>query len=68
MIHLIVGGARSGKSRFAEHCAAEFAAKGYECHYLATAQALDEETQQRISRTDWIQLCHGRRMKWVLNW
>ena len=43
MIHLIVGGARSGKSRFAEHCAAKFAAKGYECHYLATAQALDEE-------------------------
>ncbi|MGI2259250.1 bifunctional adenosylcobinamide kinase/adenosylcobinamide-phosphate guanylyltransferase [Shewanella sp. GXUN23E] len=50
MIHLILGGARSGKSRFAEHCAAQFAAKGYECHYLATAQALDEEMRLRIDR------------------
>lgn len=49
--HLILGGARSGKSRFAEsvvntHC------QQYESQkiYLATATALDEEMKQRIIR------------------
>ena len=50
MIHLVIGGARSGKSRFAESRAAEFAASGFECHYLATAQGLDDEMSLRIQR------------------
>jgi len=49
--HLILGGARSGKSRFAEsvvnaHCEQQQAQK----LYVATATALDEEMQQRITR------------------
>ncbi|MCL2915904.1 bifunctional adenosylcobinamide kinase/adenosylcobinamide-phosphate guanylyltransferase [Shewanella corallii] len=50
MIHLVIGGARSGKSRFAEARVGEFAARGYECHYFATAQGLDKEMQHRIQR------------------
>ncbi|WP_394245103.1 bifunctional adenosylcobinamide kinase/adenosylcobinamide-phosphate guanylyltransferase [Vibrio astriarenae] len=59
MITLVLGGARSGKSSYAEAKVAactEYATK----HYLATAQALDEEMERRIShhRTsrshDWV--------------
>lgn len=49
-IHLILGGARSGKSRFAEQQACELADKGVDLIYIATAQALDESMKQRIQR------------------
>ena len=45
MLQLILGGARSGKSRLAEQTAK---ATGIAVVYVATAQALDEEMQQRI--------------------
>jgi adenosylcobinamide kinase/adenosylcobinamide-phosphate guanylyltransferase len=44
---LVLGGARSGKSRYAE---AQALASGLEPVYLATAQALDAEMQARIDR------------------
>lgn len=44
MIELVLGGARSGKSRYAEQQAA---IRG-EVIYIATAQALDKEMQSRI--------------------
>lgn len=47
MIHLILGGARSGKSRFAEQQAISSQKKRF---YFATAQALDTEMEQRIKR------------------
>ena len=43
----ITGGARSGKSRFAEQMAAGF---GATLGYLATAQSLDDEMGQRINK------------------
>ena len=45
--HLILGGARSGKSRFAEKCALALSNKPI---YLATGTAQDTEMQNRISR------------------
>jgi adenosylcobinamide kinase/adenosylcobinamide-phosphate guanylyltransferase len=45
MRELIIGGARSGKSTFAEKRAAE---SGLHVIYVATAQALDGEMQRRI--------------------
>ena len=47
MKHLILGGARSGKSRLAEQQAA---ASGKLVIYIATAQAGDEEMAERIQR------------------
>jgi len=47
MKELILGGARSGKSHYAETCAIE---SGLDVIYVATAQALDDEMQQRIKR------------------
>lgn len=47
MIMLITGGARSGKSAYAEALAA---ASGMEVVYIATAQALDAEMADRIAR------------------
>lgn len=44
-VHLILGGARSGKSRFAEQRALQHSG---ELHYFATAQAGDAEMQARI--------------------
>ena len=46
MSELIIGGARSGKSTFAEKCAIE---SGLRVIYIATAQALDAEMAQRIA-------------------
>lgn len=45
LIQLILGGARSGKSHYAEICAVE---SGLDVLYVATAQAHDDEMQQRI--------------------
>ncbi len=43
---LILGGARSGKSRYAETLAQQ---SGHEVIYIATAQAQDAEMQERIT-------------------
>jgi adenosylcobinamide kinase/adenosylcobinamide-phosphate guanylyltransferase len=43
--HLVLGGARSGKSRYAEHLLQQFPPPYV---YLATAQALDEEMRRRV--------------------
>ncbi|MBK0063207.1 MULTISPECIES: bifunctional adenosylcobinamide kinase/adenosylcobinamide-phosphate guanylyltransferase [unclassified Acinetobacter] len=45
MLHLILGGARSGKSQHAESIAQ---AQAHPVTYIATAQALDEEMQRRV--------------------
>jgi adenosylcobinamide kinase/adenosylcobinamide-phosphate guanylyltransferase len=45
---LILGGARSGKSAFAQQLAQELGGEGV--LYVATAQALDEEMQERIEK------------------
>jgi adenosylcobinamide kinase/adenosylcobinamide-phosphate guanylyltransferase len=46
-LHLILGGARSGKSRYGETLAANSA---YKVKYVATARALDNEMEQRIAQ------------------
>jgi adenosylcobinamide kinase/adenosylcobinamide-phosphate guanylyltransferase len=46
-VHLVLGGARSGKSRFAEQAAI---GSGKEVIYIATATVYDDEMQQRINR------------------
>ena len=46
-VHLVLGGARSGKSRFAEEIAVE---SGKEVVYVATATVYDNEMQERINR------------------
>lgn len=47
MLELVLGGARSGKSAYAEHSAQQQSRPVY---YIATAQALDAEMQKRIQR------------------
>ena len=44
MIHLILGGQRSGKSRYAESLAAQFV----DVSYIATAEIFDAEMQTRL--------------------
>lgn len=46
-VTLVLGGARSGKSRFAEGLAREMSGPKT---YVATAEAFDEEMRQRIAR------------------
>lgn len=46
----MIGGARSGKSAFAEGLVQDIAAQtGKNKHYLATAEAFDEEMEKRIA-------------------
>ncbi|MGQ7957151.1 bifunctional adenosylcobinamide kinase/adenosylcobinamide-phosphate guanylyltransferase [Pseudomonas sp. SP16.1] len=47
MLELILGGARSGKSRLAEKLATE---SGLEVLYIATSQALDGEMSARVAQ------------------
>lgn len=50
-LHLVLGGARSGKSGFAENLAQQLCSENnLNKVYLATATALDDEMQQRIQR------------------
>ena len=46
-IHLVLGGARSGKSSLAERCAKKL---NLPVTYIATAQSLDREMESRIAR------------------
>ena len=48
MRELILGGARSGKSRLAESRMADFETAGLEVVYIATAAALDAEMRERL--------------------
>lgn len=57
--HLILGGARSGKSRFAESLVADLAA-GREQVYVATARPGDDEMAERID--------HHRRQREATEW
>lgn len=47
---LVLGGARSGKSRYAQQQAEALATSGDELVYLATAQVLDDEMRARVVR------------------
>lgn len=48
-VHLVFGGARSGKSLFAEQTAMKLAQGGKQMIYLATAHGSDTEMQARIA-------------------
>lgn len=50
MIHLILGGVRSGKSSYAESLVRKQAVNGKQAVYIATSTVLDDEMQQRVSR------------------
>ncbi len=49
-LHLVTGGARSGKSRFAERLAAAEAERGRPVLYVATMEPGDEELAARVAR------------------
>ena len=49
MIHLILGGARSGKSGYAERQLADLCPANVRPWYLATAESADEEMARRIA-------------------
>lgn len=55
---LVLGGARSGKSAYAEHCAR---ASGLERVYVATAEAYDDEMRAKIARHRAERADHGWR-------
>lgn len=62
MIHLVLGGARSGKSRFAEQQTLRFAKVCNEqAGYIATATAIDDEMFERIAKHQ-----HDRGNGWQL--
>ncbi|RYV02304.1 bifunctional adenosylcobinamide kinase/adenosylcobinamide-phosphate guanylyltransferase [Shewanella sp. OPT22] len=61
MIHLVIGGARSGKSRYAETLMAHYC-KVDRPIYIATAQAKDSEMKQRIKHHQ------SQRNDSTLNW
>lgn len=48
-IHLITGGARSGKSAYAEQLAAQAEAAGQQIIYIATSAGNDAEMQRRVA-------------------
>lgn len=51
MIHFILGGARSGKSRFAEQQVLELAKReNKQAVYIATASVIDSEMESRITK------------------
>lgn len=50
MFTFIVGGARSGKSKYAEAVALSAESRGLAVHYIATAQAFDNEMSVRIAK------------------
>jgi len=64
MKELILGGARSGKSHYAETCATE---SGLDVIYVATAQALDDEMQQRIKHHQQQRPAHWQLIEEPLN-
>lgn len=64
MKELILGGARSGKSHYAETCATE---SGLDIIYVATAQALDDEMQQRIKHHQQQRPAHWQLIEEPLN-
>ncbi len=61
-ILFVLGGARSGKSRYAQARAAEAAGPGRPVAFIATAEARDEEMRQRVQKhrqdrpSEWITL------------
>lgn len=57
MIELVLGGARSGKSRYAESVCKH---SQLTLHYIATAQALDDEMTSRITHHQ-----HTRSDQWM---
>ena len=48
-VHLITGGARSGKSAYAEQLAAQAEAAGQQIIYIATSAGNDAEMQRRVA-------------------
>ena len=66
--HLILGGARSGKSRYAESLVAQLLNENHGLSkspiYLATAEALDDEMVARISKHQQDRLDKG--LSWKL--
>jgi len=64
MKELILGGARSGKSHHAEMCAKK---SELDVLYVATAQALDQEMQQRIQHHQQQRPDHWRLIEEPLN-
>jgi len=70
MLELVLGGARSGKSAYAEQCAIQ---SQRPVTYIATATALDKEMDQRITRhkhdrpSDWQTIEEPVQLGYVLN-
>ncbi|WOH38055.1 bifunctional adenosylcobinamide kinase/adenosylcobinamide-phosphate guanylyltransferase [Thalassotalea fonticola] len=71
MIHLILGGARSGKSSYAENLCFDLQQQYQETYsnppvYIATAQALDEEMQSRIEKHQHDRAAKSNNLSWQL--
>ncbi|MEG3766491.1 bifunctional adenosylcobinamide kinase/adenosylcobinamide-phosphate guanylyltransferase [Alteromonas sp. 14N.309.X.WAT.G.H12] len=61
MIHFIIGGARSGKSRFAQQTVTELAQSGdQDIYYIATATVTDTQMEKRIQRHQQDRPCHWK--------